>query len=77
MKNHHEVLLRDVQGFAPPCCPDCAIKGTLDQLGYYCEQCSAEIPNGSEFDDAIAALAASKAKPTPVHPAPMSAIVAS
>lgn len=56
-------LWREIQAFAPPtCCPSCQPgEPTLDEHGYFCAKCGDEIPNGMEFDDAVAAYHAARA----------------
>ncbi len=56
-----------IEGFAPPCCPECGKAAALDDDGYWCEYCSDadspnpavdNIPNGAEFDAYLAAYRA-------------------
>ena len=53
-----KTLWQQLQGFEPPCCPECGYKAVLDEFGYWCERCSDadapnpavdDIPNGAEF----------------------------
>lgn len=59
MTNSKEKLLRDLEGFAAPSCPDCTALGepTIDEHGYFCARCGKDLPNGFEFDEIIKELA--------------------